>query len=201
MACRYRGEARLAKLPYHGPRWDAELPPFRRTDRILFLGYVRDYKGLDLLIEALSKSEEMPALVVAGEFWQPVSKFRELAEKHRVAERVEFRPGFVDETDLLALLDQVDLLVLPYKSATATQLPALARTRKTPTIVTPVGELANSVEHMKNGIVASQVTADAIAQAIASAYNSDLLRALSENCSPPDERLEWDLYLKALLEE
>ena len=196
-----KANSRLATLPYHGPTWNSEVPHFKQTNQILFLGYVREYKGLDLLIEALSKVDLATSLIVAGEFWQPISRFQELCKTHQLTERVDFRPGFVEDIELEKLLDEVDLLVLPYRSATATQLPALARTRRTPSIVTPVGELANCVEHMKNGVVASHVTSDAIAQAISSVYHSDLLKSLSENCLPPDESSEWGLYMQVLLEE
>lgn len=196
-ALRFQPNCRLARLPYHGPQMGSETPPFTRTNRILFLGYVREYKGLDLLIAALSRTENTPSLIVAGEFWQPMSQYQELCELHQLAQRVEFRPGYVEDTEVPNLLDQVDLLVLPYRSSTATQLPAIARARRTPTIVTPVGDLANSVEHGKNGIVASGATTKALAEAIDLAYKN--LRFLSDNCSEPRLGQEWEQYLGTLL--
>jgi len=141
-----------------------------REDRVLlFFGYVRPYKGLDLLLRALEEIQSsVPSvrLVVAGEFYEDPDGYRSLAERLGVSDRVLFLPGFVSAERTAILFAAADCCVLPYRSATQSGVAELAKGYGVPLVVTPAGSLPDAVSSRTRGVVASKCSAPAIADAI-----------------------------------
>jgi glycosyltransferase involved in cell wall biosynthesis len=186
-------------LPFHANLERTDAPRYGCTRSLLFVGFVREYKGLDLLIEALTMTPSDISLVIAGEFWEPLERYSSLCALHQVETRVTFSEGFVEDDVLAELLDQADALILPYRSATSTQLPKLARSRGVPSIVTPVGGLPETISPGLNGLVAPGASPKDLAQTIGKLYDDDLLAILRKGCKPPNETDEWDAYLSTFI--
>jgi glycosyltransferase involved in cell wall biosynthesis len=96
----------------------AAVPVYRR---LLFFGMVRPYKGLDVLLRALAAGPPDVSLLVAGEFWGGTGEARRLVAELGLAGRVTLRPGYVPAAAVPGLFAEVDALVLPYRTATASQ--------------------------------------------------------------------------------
>ena len=195
----FTSRVKRCSLPFHATLEKSDAPRYGSRRSLLFVGFVREYKGLDLLIEALTMVSPDISLVIAGEFWEPLERYSSLCEQHNVRARVTFNEGFVEDDALAVLLDQADALILPYRSATSTQLPKIGRSRGVPSIVTPVGGLPETISPGLNGLVASSSTSHDIAQAIEKLYEDDLLTVLRKGCTPPNENIEWDAYLSAIM--
>lgn len=195
----FTSRVQRCSLPFHGTLEKSDARRHGSTRSLLFVGFVREYKGLDLLIEALAMVPQDISLVIAGEFWEPLERYSSLCKHHGVETRVTFKNGFVEDDVLAVLLDQADALILPYRSATSTQLPKIGRSRGVPSIVTPVGGLPETVSQGINGLVASGITPQDIAQSIGELYENDLLTVLRKGCEPPDESSEWSAYVSSIL--
>lgn len=143
------------------------LPP-RPPLRLLFLGFVRAYKGLDVALEALALLRDGghdARLTVAGEFWEPLETWRARVAAARLEERVELRPGYQSDEALRRLLAEHHVLVAPYRSATQSGVVPLAQAAGRPTVATDVGGLAAQVGD--GGLVVPPGDARALAAAIA----------------------------------
>lgn len=115
---------------------------------LLFLGFVRDYKGLDVALDALALLRERgrdARLTVAGEFWDPLEDWRARIVERRLEDRVTLLPGYQSDDDLRRHLAQHHVLVAPYRSATQSGVVPLAQGAGRPTVASNVGGLAAQV--------------------------------------------------------
>lgn len=192
---------RSLALPFHPPpgfRTGAHPAGEKRMGTLAFLGFVRPYKGLDLLIDALSRTHSTPRLVVRGEFWQPVEKYRAMSERLGVSERIDLFPSYATAQQMSEALGSADALVLPYRSVTATQQPRLAFACGVPVIATRVGNLDEEVRDEIDGLTVEAKPAD-LARAIDAFYEDELWLRLRRNVIAPDPDAEWREYLAATL--
>jgi glycosyltransferase involved in cell wall biosynthesis len=165
--------------------------------RLLFFGMVRPYKGLDVLLRALAAGPPDVSLTVAGEFWSDVSETRAQIGSLGLTERVDLRPGYVPAADVPRLFAAADALVLPYRSATASQNTAMAFSYGLPVIVTRAGTLADQVRDGIDGLVCEPDSVPSLTEAIKRFYDDpDRYRAAVR---PVDAGPQWDEYLAALL--
>lgn len=164
--------------------------------KLLFFGMVRPYKGLDVLLRALAAGPPDVSLTVAGEFWGGASETRELIDALGLAGRVELRPGYVPAEDIPGLFADADALVLPYRSATASQNVALAFSRGLPVIVTRTGTLPDQVRDGIDGLVCEADDVPSLTDAIKHFYDDPARYRAAVR--PVDTRQQWDAYLAAL---
>ena len=123
---------------------------------MLFFGFIRKYKGLDLLLQALAEPgiKEIGAkLIVAGEFYEDAAPYMELIEKFGLADQVILKTDFIPNRDVAKYFSASDLIVQPYRSATQSGVSQVAYQFEKPMIVTNVGGLAEFVPHGKVGFV------------------------------------------------
>lgn len=191
----------LARMPFHFPVVPESKPVDRpATNRLLMFGFVRKYKGVDLLIEAVALSGCEIHLTVAGEFWIPLEDLRSVAEEFGLARSVELRDTYLEATEVIELMQSHDALVLPYRSGTGSQLPDIAQLAGTPVIATDVGDLRSRVSDGVDGLVVSPNRADQLAHAIRRLYEPGFLQGLRSGILRPDREREWRDYLEVLVE-
>ncbi len=136
---------------------------------VLFFGFIRKYKGLDLLLDAISllkqKGQLNFKLLVAGEYYEEsafyLNKIKDLGIENDVIQRTEFIP----DSEVRYYLSSADLVVQPYRNATQSGVTPLAYHFEKPMIVTNVGGLPSLVPHNKVGLVC-EPNAESIADAI-----------------------------------
>jgi glycosyltransferase involved in cell wall biosynthesis len=166
----------LAPIPHvlsvaHPSNFELAPAPFppRPPLRLLFLGYVRPYKGVEVALEALRLlgSRGVDArLTVAGEFWEPVEVFDARVRELGLAGRVDLRPGYVPDEELASLLAGHHALVAPYVSASQSGVAPLALAAGRPVVATAVGGLPEIVREGLNGALAAPSDPRALADAI-----------------------------------
>lgn len=191
---------RKAALPPHFPLTRSRRPfPDEPYRRLLFFGMVRPYKGVDVLLHALVRGPDTVSLVIAGEFWGELNRVRTIVADLGLRNRVDIRPGYVPASQVPALFDDVDALVLPYRSATASQNVWLAHAAGVPVIATRVGSLADHVRHGVDGLVCEPDSVDDLARAIVRFYEPGEPRRLREGVRPVDPEPFWATYLNHLV--
>lgn len=152
---------------------DEELPT------VLFFGYVRRYKGLDVLLDALAHlSEETPVQVlVAGAFYEDESEYRRQADRLGLTggspPRVRFVPEYVPTEEVHLYFSAADLVVQPYRSATQSGVARTAFYFERPVVVTDVGGLAEEVPDGEAGYVVPPEDPEALAGAIERFFDGD----------------------------
>lgn len=192
---------RTAPMPPHLPPAgrSRERDPAERR-RLLFFGIVRPYKGVDLLLRALAEGAPPDvSLTVAGEFWGGSRELAELAAGLGIADRVDFREGYVPARELAELFAGADALVLPYRTATATQNVWLAHEHGVPVIATRAGTLADHVREGRDGLLCEPGDSADLARALARFYAPGEPLRLRAGVRPVDPEPYWDAYVDTLL--
>ena len=137
----------------HPPNLDIAPSPLPPTPplRLLFLGYIRRYKGVDVLLRAISvlmsRGVDVRALV-AGEAWGLQDELGTLARELGIENSVEFRFSYVDDAEVVDLLAGHHLVVQPYREASQSGVIPLAMAARRPVVVTRVGGLEEQVEEV-----------------------------------------------------
>jgi glycosyltransferase involved in cell wall biosynthesis len=132
----------------------AVAPPAPRGTTLLFFGLLRSYKGLDVLVSALELvARRVPRVrtVVAGDPVDPVDHIRELADTLGVADRIEWRLGFLPEAEVAALMRAATVVVLPYRSVAASGVLATALGYHRPVVVSDIGSMGDLVRDFDAG--------------------------------------------------
>lgn len=160
---------------------------------ILFFGLVRDYKGLDLLIEAVSLTKSAMVdfdVLVAGEFYSDEEKYYALMEKYEVRDRFQVYAQFIPDDLVPYFFCAADVVVQPYKDATQSGVTQVAYHFNKPMIVTNVGGLPEMVHHKKVGFVVPP-NAPAIAQAIVKFYAENREKDFSAMAAIEKNKYSW----------
>jgi glycosyltransferase involved in cell wall biosynthesis len=140
---------------------------------LLFFGYVRKYKGLDLLISALPAAlTEIPGLklLVVGEFYDDVSSYSHLIEKLGLTGNVMLLNKFVPNEEVGKYYTASDAVVLPYRSATQSAVLNVSYSFRKPVIATNVGGLGEFIKDNYTGIVVEPGSPEEIAKGIIHFY-------------------------------
>jgi len=166
--------------------------------RLLFLGFVRAYKGADLAIDTVAELRRRGRdvrLTIAGDFWEDPALMREDLATRMLADVVELRVGYVPDEEIGPILAEHHLVIAPYRSATVSGIAPLAFAAGRPVVVTPVGGLPEAIEHGVNGVVADAVDTAALADAVLAA--ADRLDELAVGAAASSSR--WEDVASALL--
>ena len=152
---------------------------------LLFFGFIREYKGLDLLLEAMADARIREAgieLIAAGEYYDKAveAKNNSIVEKHGLQKTVHLKTDFIPNSEVRYYFSAADLVVQPYKHATQSGITQIAYHFEKAMVVTNVGGLAEGVPHGKVGFVAEPDPAS-IAGAILKFYEPDSIPGLREN--------------------
>jgi glycosyltransferase involved in cell wall biosynthesis len=139
---------------------------------ILFFGYIRKYKGLDLLIQAMANETIKNLgiqLIIVGEFYEDASTYHDLVNALGLQNRISFYSNYIPDGEVKNYVCSADFIIQPYKNATQSGVTPLAYHFEKPMLVTNVGGLADTVPHLKTGIVVAP-TAEEIAKGIETLY-------------------------------
>lgn len=123
---------------------------------LLFFGFVREYKGLHVLLNALPQiREHLPnvRLVIAGEAYDDPERYQSIIREHGLSDIVQWHDGYVPSDDVPAYFSAADLVVQPYMTATQSGVAQIAFHFETPMVVTDVGGLAEVVPDGEAGYV------------------------------------------------
>ena len=170
-----------------------------KTPYMLFFGFIRDYKGLDLLLEALASSTLSGLnvrLLIAGEFYGNEEKYMDIIRNRNLDDKVVLRTSFIPNTEVYLYFSGCDLVVQPYRHATQSGVTQIAYHFGKPIITTNVGGLAEMIPDGKVGYVVSP-DPESIAKAIYRFYHEKKAAEFASNVLIERERFSWE----GLLEE
>ncbi|MFS2292998.1 MAG: glycosyltransferase family 4 protein [Actinomadura sp.] len=189
----------VAEMPAHLPVSASAAPGDGKVRRrLLFFGIVRPYKGLDVLLRALAEGPGDVGLTVAGEFWGGLDETRGLIRSLGLESRVELRPGYVPAAEVPELFAAADALVLPYRTATASQNVWMAYEHGLPVIATDVGGFADQVRDGVDGLICAPGDVASLAKALRRFYEPGEPERLRSGVRPVDHAPVWAAYLDAL---
>ena len=169
---------------------------------ILFFGFIRNYKGLDILFNAMHDERIKHAnikLLVAGEFYEDRKEYDDLIAQLGIKEQLILRTNFINDSEVKYYLSAADFVIQPYRSATQSGVTPLAYHFEKPMLVTNVGGLPNFVPDGKVGIV-SEPTAESIATGILRLYELGEKHFLEHLCEEK-KKYSWEALSKAIIDK
>jgi glycosyltransferase involved in cell wall biosynthesis len=168
---------------------------------MLFFGFIRKYKGLDWLLEAMSDPRIKALnikLIVAGEFYTDQESYLALIQQYGLTDSVHLFTEFIPNSEVRNYFCAADVVVQPYKTATQSGITQIAYHFEKPMIVTHVGGLAENVPDTKVGFVAAP-NPSAIADAIMRFYTPNAIPNLQHNMQEAKEQYSWAKFVAQLL--
>ncbi|WP_347156381.1 glycosyltransferase [Pontibacter chitinilyticus] len=170
------------------------------SNYLLFFGFIRAYKGLDLLLHALAdpRLQERPdiKLIIAGEFYEEATPYHHLIAQLQLQNRLVLRTDFIPNAAVRHYFCAADLVVQPYRHATQSGVTQIAYHFDKPMVVTNVGGLAELVPDGEVGYVVT-VEPQAIATAILDFYTSGKAAEFSQNIHTYKKRFSWHHFVQA----
>jgi glycosyltransferase involved in cell wall biosynthesis len=160
---------------------------------ILFFGFIRQYKGLDILLKAMAVNEIKKAgikLMIVGEFYEDAQPYQDLIKSLGIEASVILHTHFVTDSDVKMYVCSADFMIQPYKHATQSGVTPLAYHFEIPMLVTNVGALADTVPDGKVGVVVEPNEMD-IATGIQTLYQNGTEYYLN-NIKDEKKKYSWE---------
>lgn len=165
---------------------------------ILFFGLIRDYKGLDLLLEAFAKinyKSKKLKLIIAGEYYSNKEKYQELIDKLGITDSVIQYDYFIPDNEVANYFNAASVVAQPYRTATQSGITQIAYHFNKPMIVTNVGGLPEMCPNGKVGFVV-EPEPQAIANAIEKFFELPNTSAFESNIKEIKKQYSWDILVE-----
>lgn len=168
---------------------------------ILFFGLIREYKGLDILLEAFRMLPEDYQLIIAGEPYGSFDRYQKIIDSLPGKDRISMNLKYIKDSEVSKYFSAADVAVLPYRSATQSGISSVSYHFEVPMIVTDVGGLKETIGDRGTGLVAQECTPEAIHKEILKYFadphiKEDCIRNIREE----KDRLSWSTFAQKLTE-
>ena len=167
---------------------------------ILFFGFIRAYKGLDLLFDAIADSRLKNLnvkLIVAGEFYEDQKKYFDQVDKLGIRERILFHTSYIPKDEVKNFFCASDMVVQPYRDATQSGITQIAYHFEKPMLVTNVGGLPEIVTDNLVGYV-TETNGRSIADGIFNFFSLNKEVEFSRNVKSEKERFTWAAFIRGI---
>lgn len=167
---------------------------------ILFFGFIRAYKGLDLLLEAFADERLRTLsvkLIIAGEFYEPAAPYDALIQRYKLEERLVLATDFIPNERVADYFCAADLVVQPYKNATQSGVSQIAYHFERPMLVTDVGGLSELIPDGEVGYV-TKAQPKAIADALVDFYQNQREEKFTAGVREQKKQFSWIEMVTAL---
>jgi glycosyltransferase involved in cell wall biosynthesis len=160
---------------------------------IMFFGFVRPYKGLNYLIDAMPKiiKHVNVNLLIVGEFWEGQEKYRDQIKKLGLGRNIKIIDEYVPNEKVGLYFAACDLVVLPYTSATGSAIVQAAFSCNTPVISTNVGCFPEVIDHNGTGYLVPAEDSQALAGAVVAFYKEGKEKEFVNNIIKRKEEFSW----------
>lgn len=166
---------------------------------LLFFGFIRDYKGLDLLIDAFGKLDESYQLLIAGESYGSFEKYEMQIANNPNKERISVHNRYISDEEVATLFSSADVCVQPYRSATQSGISAVAYHFEVPMIVTNVGGLKEDIRNHETGLIVNEINAEALKDAIIYYFENNMKEKLNKGIIELKKELSWKAFCGELV--
>lgn len=167
---------------------------------VLFFGFIRAYKGLDLLLQAFAQEElknQNVKLIVAGEFYGDEQHYQEMIDQLGIRDKIVLHTDFIPNDRVKLYFNAADIVAQPYKTATQSGVTQIAFHFEKSMLVTNVGGLAEIVPDGKIGYVV-EPTAEAIANALRDFFDNHRQPDFEQNIIEEKKKYAWSRLTDAI---
>ena len=168
---------------------------------LLFFGFVRKYKGLDYLIQAMpeiKKQLNSCKLLVVGDFGDDKSEYVSSINSMNVSDVIEIHDGYIPDKEVEKFFAACDVVVLPYISATQSGIVQIAYGFEKPVIATNVGGLPDVVVNRKTGFLINSKDSRAIVEAVVNFFKPGMAKMLERGVVEEGYRFSWERMIELI---
>jgi len=166
---------------------------------VLFFGFIRDYKGLDSLINAFNHLDNSYQLLIAGETYGSFEKYGTLIAENANKNNIKVFSDYIPDNAVATFFSASDVCILPYRSATQSGITGISYNFGTPIIATNKGGLAEFIKHAETGMIIEESSPEIIAAAIRQFYSDFDLSLLASNIAEYKKELTWQHFAEEIL--
>jgi D-inositol-3-phosphate glycosyltransferase len=187
------------KLNKTDARKALELPTDKQL--VLFFGLIRNYKGLDMLLDAMNELKSNPNinLVIAGEFYEDKQPYLDLIKKYGIENQVILHGKFIANEDVKLYFSAADLVALPYRSATQSGVTQVSFHFEVPTLVTNVGGLGEIIPDKVAGYVVES-NGKSIADGIKDYFENNRMPSFTEGMKKEKQKYDWKIFVDEVID-
>ncbi|MCE9540149.1 MAG: glycosyltransferase [Bacteroidetes bacterium] len=167
---------------------------------ILFFGFIRKYKGLDLLLEAMADPRIVQIglkLIVAGEYYEDESYYNQIIDKYNLGNSVILKTEYIATEEVRYYFCAADMVVQPYRTATQSGVTQIAYHFERPMLVTNVGGLPEIVPNNIVGYV-TEINSKSIADSIVDFYSNNREQFFAQNTIIEKQRFLWSTFVQGV---
>jgi glycosyltransferase involved in cell wall biosynthesis len=166
---------------------------------LLYFGLIREYKGVDMLIEAFGKLSSEYQLIIAGESYDDFGKYQEQIDALPNKDNVHVFNRYISDAEVPLFFSAADVCVLPYRSATQSGITSISYHFNLPMIVTNVGGLPETVHNGKTGVVV-EPNPESIADGVEQFFEGDRIQTFTDNIASLKKELSWEVFANAVVD-
>ncbi|WP_462323579.1 glycosyltransferase [Desulfoplanes sp.] len=168
----------------------------KKKNQLLFFGFVRKYKGLDVLLDALPlvQKKKKIHLNIVGEFWNDKQYYLDKIESLKINESISLVDEYVPNERLAEYFFSADLVIQPYLSASGSGVSQLAYGFGVPVIATKVGSIAEVINDRVNGRLVEPRDPQGLAEAILESLEPDTLGRMKVEAKKVKDQFSWDKF-------
>lgn len=171
----------------------------REKKILLFFGFIRSYKGLDLALQTLALLDESYHLVVAGECYTSFDSYQNLISEHGIQNKVSLFIRYISDNEVPYFFSSADVCILPYKSATQSGIVGISYHFDLPVIVTDVGGLKEMVEPYGTGVVVPRPDKALFREAIEMYFHNEKNKFF-DGIQEYKKVANWDFFAQKVIE-
>ena len=171
-------------------------PPYN----ILFFGYIRKYKGLEHLLNAMPKilKEVDVRLTIAGEFYDEKKPYLDLIQKHGISNKIKIIDKYIPNEEVKDYFIKTDLVVIPYNNATQSGIVQISYSFDVPVVVTRVGGLPEVVRDGETGYIVEPGSSSAVADAVIDFFKNNKSDDFKNNIAGHKHLFSWENLVMTL---
>lgn len=166
---------------------------------LLFFGIIRDYKGLDILIEAFSKLDSTYSLIIAGESYGSFEMYQRRIDENPNRERIHVFNRYIPDHEVPQYFSAADVCILPYRSATQSGITAISLHFDLPIIATDTGGLRQSIAEVGMGEVISDFEPSSLAESVNRYFEENRLAGYQQNIVLHKRENSWLRFAEGAL--
>ena len=178
-------------------RQKLNINPDKKT--LLFFGFIREYKGLDILIKAMNLLDNSYQLVIAGEIYGNFEKYDSLISENKNASNIHKHVRYITDDEVSNYFSASDVCILPYKSATQSGITGISYYFELPMIATNVGGLSEIIIHEKTGLIVENPSETLLAAGIEKYFAEKKMDVFVQNIRNLKMDLSWDKFTSELI--
>lgn len=178
---------------------DLGLDPQKKT--LMFFGLIREYKGLDILLDAFGMLDETYQLIIAGEPYGSFDRYQAQIDALGGNRQISCSLHYIKDSEVSRFFSGADLCVLPYRSATQSGVSAISFHFEVPMLVTDVGGLKQTIADTGTGLLAAEISAGAIKERIEEFFGDEKIReGCIQSIRKEKERLSWGSFARKFMD-